>query len=61
MFKHYFERIADQVSIYPLFSLVVFFAFFVGLLVWAYFANKPHIAYMANLQLSDDGLPTDNQ
>lgn len=54
MFKHYFERIADQVSIYPLFSLVVFFTFFVSLLVWVSVVRKSYINHMANLPLELD-------
>jgi cbb3-type cytochrome oxidase subunit 3 len=53
MFKHYFERIADQISIYPIISLLVFFMFFLGLLGWTYWAKKPHMDYMANLPLND--------
>lgn len=54
MFKHYFERIADQVSIYPLFSLVVFFGFFIGLLAWAYWAKPSYLDHMASLPVEEE-------
>ena len=54
MFKHYFERIADQVSIYPMFSLIVFFGFFTGLLAWAFLVRKSHLDLMASLPLDLD-------
>lgn len=53
MFKHYFERIADQVAIYPIISLSIFVAFFVGLLFWVFTADKNYISQQSNLPLED--------
>jgi hypothetical protein len=53
MFKHYFERISEQISFFPLFSLCVFFAFFIGLLLYVTLVSKKHIKYMANLPIED--------
>lgn len=54
MFKHYFERIADQVAIYPIFSLVIFFAFFLSLLIWVFTVNKEYINHMASMPVESD-------
>jgi hypothetical protein len=53
MFKHYFEAIADKISIYPLFSLVVFFAFFIGLFIWVIRANPEYISEMSDKPMHD--------
>ena len=53
MFKHYFERIED-VEIWPIISLVLFFVFFTLTLVRIFFMDKKHIDKMKNLPLNDD-------
>ncbi|MES2389353.1 MAG: cytochrome C oxidase Cbb3 [Bacteroidota bacterium] len=53
MFKHYFERIAGQVSFYPVLSLSIFFLFFLGLLVWVITADKNYISRMQSLPLEN--------
>jgi cytochrome c oxidase cbb3-type subunit 4 len=53
MFKHYFERIADQVAIYPIISLSIFVLFFAGLLIWVATADKNYIAQQSQLPLED--------
>ena len=52
MFKHYFEQL-DNFQIYPLISLSIFFAFFVGLIWWVVRADKNYIKRMEQLPLSD--------
>ncbi|SFC98986.1 hypothetical protein SAMN05421780_1177 [Flexibacter flexilis DSM 6793] len=51
MFKHYFERIAEQIAIYPIISLVIFVVFFVGLTWWVITADKNYIAHQSQLPL----------
>lgn len=58
MFKHYFEQL-DNFQIYPLISLTIFFAFFVGLILWVVKADKNYISTMKNLPIED--LKTDDQ
>jgi cytochrome c oxidase cbb3-type subunit IV len=53
MFKYYFEQI-NNVAIWPLISLIIFFTFFVGLLVYVWRADKSFINKMKNLPLEDD-------
>ncbi len=48
MFKHYFEQL-DNFQIYPLISLSIFFAFFIGLIWWVARADKNYISKMKNL------------
>jgi cytochrome c oxidase cbb3-type subunit 4 len=52
MFKHIFETM-EGVSIYPIFSLMVFFLFFVGLGLYVFLLPKKRREYMENLPLED--------
>ncbi len=52
MFKHYFERIQD-VHIWPIISLTIFFLFFLGILVWVITVDKNHIDKMKDLPFDD--------
>lgn len=54
MFKYYFEQI-NNVAIWPVISLLIFFTFFVGLLIWVWRVDKNFIQKMKNLPLEDDG------
>jgi hypothetical protein len=56
MFKHYFEQI-EGVATLPLISLVIFFAFFVGLALWVIRANKGYLNTMEALPLEDGSRP----
>ncbi|GAB3338825.1 hypothetical protein GCM10027429_24450 [Marivirga atlantica] len=53
MFKHYFEQL-DNFQIYPIISLSVFFAFFIGLIWWVVRADKRYIAEMEQMPLNSD-------
>ncbi len=53
MFKHYFEGI-QNIEVYPIISLLIFFSFFVGLFFWISGLSKKHIQDMKNLPLEDD-------
>lgn len=53
MFKHYFERI-QNVEIYPIISLVIFFVFFISLLFYVWVLNKKYIHKMSNMPLEAD-------
>lgn len=44
----------DNVQIYPLISLLIFFIFFVGLFYWVITAKKEHITEVSNIPLEDD-------
>jgi cbb3-type cytochrome oxidase subunit 3 len=55
MFKHYFETM-EGIAQYPLFSLLVFVSFFVGVFVWAMRTRKSYIDHMSNLPLDDSSL-----
>jgi cytochrome c oxidase cbb3-type subunit 4 len=52
MFKHYFEQL-DNFQIYPLISLSIFFAFFIGLIWWVLRADKSYISRMKNLPVEN--------
>ena len=46
----------DNVQIYPLISLLIFFIFFVGLFYWVITAKKEHIAEVSNIPLENNTL-----
>jgi cbb3-type cytochrome oxidase subunit 3 len=52
MFKHYFEQV-EGVSIYPVFSLIVFFLFFIGLGFYVYKLDAQKREHLENLPLED--------
>lgn len=48
----------DNVQIYPMISLMIFFVFFVVLFYWVITAKKEHIKEVSNIPLEND---TNNQ
>ncbi|WKK79246.1 cytochrome C oxidase Cbb3 [Marivirga arenosa] len=62
MFKHYFEKI-DNVEIFPIISLSIFFIFFIGLIWWVIKADKNYISKMKSLPVEEETktLKTDQQ
>ena len=58
MFKHYFERI-ENIEIWPIISMAIFFTFFIGLLIWVYKADKKHIDKMKELPLDNGSSSVD--
>ena len=48
----------DNVQIYPMISLLIFFVFFVVLFYWVITAKKEHISEVSNIPLEKD---TNNQ
>lgn len=52
MYKNVLQSI-DNIALWPVISFVIFFAFFLGLLLWVLFANKTFITYMKNLPIQD--------
>ncbi|MEO8235149.1 CcoQ/FixQ family Cbb3-type cytochrome c oxidase assembly chaperone [Flavobacterium sp.] len=53
--KHNMETIAG-VAIYPILSLLIFFAFFVGLAIWVYSYRKEKIEEMSNIPFGNENL-----
>lgn len=51
--KHNMETIAG-VAIFPILSLLIFFAFFVGLGIWVFSYNKAKITEMSQIPLDKD-------
>ena len=51
-FSNYLEQITG-VSIYPVISLVVFVAFFTGVIIWIYSIDTQEIEHMENLPFND--------
>jgi cbb3-type cytochrome oxidase subunit 3 len=53
MFKHYFERI-EGIEFYAIFSLLLFFSFFILCIVWIIKLDKKYIKKMENLPLESN-------
>jgi cbb3-type cytochrome oxidase subunit 3 len=51
--KHNMETIAG-VAVYPVLSLLIFFAFFVGLGIWVFSYKKEKIDEMSQIPLKDN-------
>lgn len=54
MFKHYFEQV-QNVEIWPIISLIIFFVFFTITLVRIFFLDKGYLEKMSGLPLEDEG------
>jgi hypothetical protein len=52
-FKNYLKGI-DGIASYPVFSLVVFFLFFVSLAAWLIFANTKRMKEISRLPLDEN-------
>jgi len=50
--KHNMETIAG-VAVYPVLSLLIFFAFFVGLGIWVFSYNKEKIKELSEMPLNE--------
>lgn len=59
MYKEVLRSI-DNISIYPLISLVVFIIFFIVMLIGVYRTNKTIVDAMAVMPISDDGTLNNN-
>jgi cbb3-type cytochrome oxidase subunit 3 len=48
----------DDVQVYPMISLLIFFVFFMALFWWVFTAKKAHIEEVSNIPLNDDTINT---
>ena len=46
----------QEFGIMQIFTLIVFFTIFVGVIIWAIFANKRYVNHMSKLPLEDQNL-----
>ncbi|MCX6291011.1 MAG: cytochrome C oxidase Cbb3 [Bacteroidetes bacterium] len=53
MLKHYFEGVSG-INIYPIFSLLVFFVFFLAIATWLMKADKKHLEEMSRKPLESN-------
>jgi len=53
MYKNVLQSI-DNIALWPVISFVIFFAFFLGLLLWVVFADKKFIDYMKHLPVQEN-------
>jgi cytochrome c oxidase cbb3-type subunit IV len=50
MYKNVLQNI-DHIAIWPVISFIIFFTFFIGLLWWAFTANKKFLNKMSEMPL----------
>lgn len=55
MFRQYLDKISG-VEVYPMFSMMVFLAFFVGLIWYVVKANKAEMDLISKIPLNNDQL-----
>ncbi len=60
MFKHYFELI-ENVSVWPVISLAIFFGFFITLIWWLFKVDKNYLKRMSNLPLDEESSAKDSR
>ncbi len=60
MYKEILRGI-ENVEIWPVISLIIFFSFFVGLLWWVFRTDRSYIGYMENIPLQADDQIDDQQ
>lgn len=53
MYKNVLENIGG-IELYPIVSLVIFFLFFTGVLIWVFKADKKYIRKMEAIPLEND-------
>ena len=53
MFENILETI-DGIGIYAMFSLLVFFIFFIGMFIWVIKADKKHLEEMSHVPLTNN-------
>jgi cbb3-type cytochrome oxidase subunit 3 len=53
MFKNYFKGI-EGIATYPMFSLLVFFIFFIAVFVWAFKTPKASLDEVSRIPLESD-------
>ena len=52
-FSNYLSSI-ENVSIYPIITLIIFFTVFVGAVIWIYTRDKEYISELENIPLDND-------
>ncbi|NJL13403.1 MAG: cytochrome C oxidase Cbb3 [Microscillaceae bacterium] len=60
MFKYYFEGIKN-VEIFPIISLIIFFTFFLGMIVWLLVMKKSYVDKMKNMPLQSEDEPNESK
>jgi cytochrome c oxidase cbb3-type subunit 3 len=54
-FSNYLSSI-ENVGIYPVITLIVFFTVFVGAVIWIYTRDKDYISKLENIPLENDNI-----
>ncbi|MBI1930936.1 MAG: cbb3-type cytochrome c oxidase subunit 3 [Ignavibacteriales bacterium] len=59
-FSNYLSSI-ENVGIYPVLTLILFFAVFVGALIWIYTRDKDYISELENIPLDNDNFSNNKE
>ncbi len=59
-FSNYLSSI-ENVGIYPVITLIIFFAVFVGALIWIYTRDKDYISELENIPLDNENFSNNKE
>ena len=59
-FSHYLSSI-ENVSIYPVITLILFFAVFVAAVIWIFTRDKEYITKLENIPLENDNIKNNTE
>lgn len=51
MIRNVMEGMGQHIAAYPIISLVIFVAFFTGVILWAFSLSRSHVNHMSQLPL----------
>jgi len=51
-----FLKNQNEVSIFPIISLIIFFLFFIGSVIWTFTRKKQYLIHMENLPLENNDI-----
>ncbi len=59
-FSHYISSI-ENIGIYPIITMVLFLAVFIGAVVWIFTRDKEYISELENIPLDNDNFSNNNE
>ena len=54
MIRNVLQNMGGHIEAYPIISLVIFFSFFLGMLLWVFSLSRRHLQHMSNLPLESE-------
>lgn len=54
MMRNVLQNMGGHIEAYPIISLVIFFSFFLGMLLWVIGLSRNHVQHMSHLPLESE-------